>query len=307
MIIANLYGGIGNQLFQYCFVHAIAKRNGQRVYLNKVGFKDRSDGHGEFLLDGVVFKGMDDHLLCKKFESVLIKSAWKMSDIFIPRNTSKSEMESIFLKRARHGFLWTHRAEKLFSSWEELSVKVPFLFVDGYFQWPELMKDIIDNMKENVFFRLSLDSKNAEYMDRIINSESVCMHIRRGDYLNFPSLQVCNYDYYYQGMKWILSCVRNPVFFVFSDDIDWVQDNYFFPGNVIYIKGKNISSIELHLMCSCKHFILSNSSFGWWAQALCKNNEKYVVVPSPWYADGRRAAVYLEDFHIIRTQGSSGY
>ena len=306
MIIVNLYGGIGNQLFQYCFAHTVGEKLGQAIYVNKVGFENRNDGHGEFLTDGLSFKGMQDCMLYKKSELLFTKLAWKVSDLFVARS-KPYDMEELFLKRARHGFIWSHRAECLLTSFDKLIVKAPVVFIDGYFQWPKMMEDTIRYMREHVIFRHSIDGKNEEYRKRIIESESVCVHIRRGDYARFPALQICNYDYYRQAMEWIISRILHPVFYIFSDDMEWVREHYRFSWDVVYMEERNISSVELHLMSSCKHFVLSNSSFSWWAQALCGNDNKSVVVPSPWVTDGRKPAVYLQEFHVIKTAGKADF
>ena len=307
MIIANLYGGIGNQLFQYCFAHTVSETVRQPVYLNRIGFENRNDGHGEFLMDGIAFRQMQDRLLCKKSALLFVKSAWKISDLFLPRNKPETDVEELFLKRAGYGFLWSHRAERLLTSWDRLRVNAPIVFIDGYFQWPGLMERTIDHMRKHADFKLPLHGRNEEYKKQVTESESVCVHIRRGDYANFPSLQVCNYDYYRQAMEWIRSKVSRPVFYIFSDDMEWVREHYRFPWDVAYIEGRNISSVELHLMSCCKHFILSNSSFSWWAQALCRIDNKFVVVPSPWFTDDREPEVYLKEFHVIKTTGEADF
>lgn len=307
MIIANLYGGIGNQLFQYCFAHAVGERVRQTVYLNKVGFENRSDGHGEFLTDGITFREMQDRLLCKKSELLFVKAAWKMSDLFAARGKQGSDAEAFFLKRAGYGFIWSHSAESLLVSWDKLTVKSPVVFIDGYFQWPMLMGDTIAHMKEHAVFERPLEGANAIYREQILRNESVCVHIRRGDYTKFPHLQVCNYGYYLQAMEWIRSRILHPVFYLFSDDMEWVREHYQFPGDVVYIEERNVSSVELHLMSCCRHFVLSNSSFSWWAQALCRNDNKLVTVPSPWVMDGRKPAVYLPEFHVIKTVGKADF
>ena len=241
--------------------------------------------------------------MCKKSELMLVKAAWRISDLFAARTKPGADDEELFLKRAEYGFIWSHRAESLLTSWDELRVKSPVVFLDGYFQWPQLMEHTIECMREYAVFEQPLNGKNAVYRDQIEGSESICIHIRRGDYARFPSLQVCNYDYYRQATEWIMSKTSHPVFYLFSDDVEWVREHYRFPVNVIYIEERNISSVELHLMSCCKHFILSNSSFGWWAQALCRNADKLVVVPSPWFMDDRKPEVYLKEFYVIKTTG----
>ena len=112
------------------------------------------------------------------------------------------------------------------------------------------------------------------------------MHIRRGDYLSpkYKHLNVCDYQYYFESMNYIISKLNNPTFFIFSntsDDLDWIKENYSLPGKIVYVKNDNPDYEELRLMYSCKHFIISNSTFSWWAQYL-SNNSGIVIAPEIW-------------------------
>jgi hypothetical protein len=86
-------------------------------------------------------------------------------------------------------------------------------------------------------------------------------------------------------MKIMKEAVKNPYFFIFSDDIDWAIENFNeLDGNLIFVKNKDLTDIEeLLLMSSCKHNIIANSTFSWWAAWLNKNDEKKVIAPDPWF------------------------
>ena len=80
-----------------------------------------------------------------------------------------------------------------------------------------------------------------------------------------------------------------PVVYAFSDDPQWVKENIQlnFPTRYVdHNKGKS-SYEDLRLMSNCKHQVIANSSFSWWAAWLNANENKKVIAPSKWFADER--------------------
>ena len=84
-------------------------------------------------------------------------------------------------------------------------------------------------------------------------------------------------------MDEIKKYVENPTFIFFSDDIDWVRQNIKVDVPCYYESGSDPVWEKLRLMYSCKHFIISNSSFSWWAQYLGRYSGKFVISPDHWY------------------------
>ena len=108
-------------------------------------------------------------------------------------------------------------------------------------------------------------------------------------------------------MKKITEQVENPVFYVFSnssDDINWIKENYDFSDyNVEYVDLNNPDYEELRLMYSCKHFIISNSTFSWWAQYLCENENKIVIAPSEWNRHfDDCSGIYMPEWQVIEVE-----
>lgn len=127
--------------------------------------------------------------------------------------------------------------------------------------------------------------KNKKFLEKIQNNESICISIRRGDFLKkeFSKIHyVCNDEYFYKAVSIIKQEVKNPLFVVFSDDIDWVKKNMNFGADAIYEDGTDPLWEKVRLMSSCKHFIISNSTFSWWTQYLSKNKNKIVIAPMYW-------------------------
>jgi hypothetical protein len=128
--------------------------------------------------------------------------------------------------------------------------------------------------------------KNKKLYNIIKNSNSVCITIRRGDFVTNPEFKkvhfICDEEYFQNAIKIIKEKINDPTFIVFSDDVDWVKKNMGFGEPTFYEDGTDQIFEKLRLMYSCKHFIISNSTFSWWAQYLSRNEEKVVVAPKKW-------------------------
>jgi len=116
--------------------------------------------------------------------------------------------------------------------------------------------------------------------------ESVCVHVRRGDYVKLKWNEACSYGYYERAIKFMKEKLTSPLFYFFSnthDDIEWIKSNWEFQdANIKYVDLSNPDYEELRLMYSCKNFIIANSSFSWWGAYLAGNKDKIVCAPSKW-------------------------
>lgn len=123
-----------------------------------------------------------------------------------------------------------------------------------------------------------------EIANKIENTNSVSIHVRRGDFMNAENWSifgsVCTIDYFKEAINKMNNLLENPHYFIFSNDIDWVKQNLSFENFTIIDcnKGKN-SWIDMMLMSKCKHNINSNSTFSWWGSWLNKNEDKNIIVP----------------------------
>ena len=130
-------------------------------------------------------------------------------------------------------------------------------------------------------------SENEALYNIINSTNSICVSIRRGDYLydEFKSkFFVCDKSYFDHAIKMANELISNPVFIFFSDDIEWVKENIKIDAPSYYESGNDPVWEKLRLMYSCKHFIISNSTFSWWAQYLSRNtNNKIVISPDHWF------------------------
>lgn len=164
-----------------------------------------------------------------------------------------------------------------------------YYYYDGYFQNEKYFIDIRDDILKAFTLKPPIDEKNQEILDIIKNTNSVSLHVRRGDYVTIESANkfhgTCPLKYYRKAIKYIEKHVKNPHFFLLSDDIDWVVKNLKIehPCTIINFNQEK-DYFDMHLMKHCKHNIVANSSFSWWGAWLNDNPKKIVIAPKKWVA-----------------------
>lgn len=161
---------------------------------------------------------------------------------------------------------------------------------NGWWQNEKYFIDIENNIRQEFTLKNPLSEKYTNIIKQIENTESVSVHVRRGDYVNNSKTKalhdVCGLDYYEKAIDIIKAQINNPTFFVFSDDIDWAAKNLPVNPNAYYVsnlKGEDFE--ELALMSQCKHNIIANSTFSWWGAWLNNNPGKIVVAPKQWFTN----------------------
>src|SRR5262249_39041231 len=122
----------------------------------------------------------------------------------------------------------------------------------------------------------------------ILSTDAVGLHVRRGDYLlpEGAHMHIIGMDYYRRAAELISERVLNPHFFVFSDDIQWCARtlDIRYPHTFVVQDqpSERWTAADFRLMTLCKHFVIANSTFSWWAAWLGSHQDKIVVAPSEW-------------------------
>lgn len=178
------------------------------------------------------------------------------------------------------------------------------LIIYGKFENSLFFNDIRPILQREFTPKHEILDSNRELYDVIKKSNSVCVHIRRGDFLSDEfrkDFYVCDEKYYIEAINLILEKVDNPVFFFCSNDIDWVKKNIHIKAPCFYEPQDNPLWETFRMMYSCKHFIISNSTLSWWAQYLAENKNKIVISPDHWYNNPKKDiyARLLEE-HFIK-------
>lgn len=169
---------------------------------------------------------------------------------------------------------------------------------DGYWQNKDYMSPELDI----TFKALPLNERNKDILEKIKSTNSVSIHVRRGDYLKYPEIYggICTAEYYTKALAIINERMANPSFYVFSDDIEWCRKNMNVP-DAEYIdwnKG-NDSIYDMYLMSKCKANIIANSTFSYWGAKISKND--IVTYPKRWFANMEARRIFPNNWFSIQT------
>lgn len=163
------------------------------------------------------------------------------------------------------------------------------VYLVGYWQSEKYFKNIEEILRSELTIKHNQGPDNQAMSCLINQTESVSLHIRRGDYVSNPiSYQahgICSLDYYRAAVETLTKTVKQPHFFIFSDDIEWAQENLKLdhPLTNVSNNGEVQDYEDLRLISHCKHHIIANSSFSWWGAWLCSHSQKIVIAPKKWF------------------------
>ncbi len=197
-----------------------------------------------------------------------------------------------------------HFRENGFECFNEKVLMLPDgAYLDGYFQSDKYFQEYADIIRKDFEVSVPASAQNIEIITKIQSVNAVSLHIRRGDYVKNSNTQalhgLCNAEYYKNAIAYIAAKIENPVFFIFSDDIAWAQENMKTGFEQYYIDFNNASQNheDLRLMKNCKHHIIANSTFSWWGAWLNPSLDKIVTIPSVWFSG------YNYDTHDLYPDG----
>ncbi|MEJ2594741.1 MAG: alpha-1,2-fucosyltransferase [bacterium] len=284
MIISQIIGGLGNQLFQYATAKNLSLFLDQELYLD-LNFFDTYHNPDVFRLDkyNVNFKIADQKDI-DRLKRVQAKG--------IPAKIYRKIFKQPYYLNARNHFdqRWLLR-----NDWNQLK-KHEDVYLSGYMANPYYFHKIENLIKKEFTLKDELNPVNKNMLRRIKSCESVMLHVRRGDYVNNDFFISQPVSYYLNAIEKITAKVTKPVFFVFSDDVEWTRKNIKADGEMIYcdINDGKTDYMELALMSACSHAIIANSTFSWWGAWLIDNPDKTVIAPLNWYSDPKSQAIYLK-------------
>lgn len=277
MIIMKIQGGLGNQLFQYALGRNLAYKNNTTLKLDISWY--RTQEYRSFELDQFNIQAdiaTDAEVLSfakykKRGRKILFWYNWLIAD------ESKYVREKTFI----------------FNS-HILDIKDD-TYLDGVWPFEKYFQNIADIIRSEFTLKNPLGSVAQTVHNDILTKESISICIRRGDFVSIQKVHdihgLLPMDYYREAVKIISARVKNPHFFVFSDDIEWVKENFTLDHPVTYVSDGHMrisSTEEFVLMSHCKHTVSANSSFSWWAGWLNKNPSKIVIFPQKWFKDESR-------------------
>lgn len=272
MIIVRLMGGMGNQMFQYAAAYNLGRILQQKILIDKSEYlfhRGRSFGLRELKLCEIT----KNRLGKLKYHQYKLKK-WIVE--FYERNILNTELANSITVRGlyRYGIVVEYNEVETKIHWDRLTHK-NMIYLSGFFQGVRYFKEYEAEIKK-LYIDKILTGRNVTYENKI------CVHIRCGDYIGNPHFQVCTQQYYIDAVNVILDKFPDAVPIIFSDDIKYVKKNMQFPFQCIFSNEKR-EKRALDEMRKCRYFVLSNSSFSWWAQELCEYKNKIVTAPAYWH------------------------
>lgn len=271
MITVELRGGLGNQLFQYAAGIALSEFHGVKLNVDITQLKEPDEILGtyrRYCLSNLLKEPQLSSSETPKYLSIPII---KKIDKILP-----TQLKSIFYEKHFH-------YNPLF--WKTKKT----VYLRGNFQSYKYFQDYKEQVLKLLVFKQKINEESVNSFNNISNTNSLAIHIRRGDYVSnkiaSDVLGTLNIDYYKSALEHINSKTQVENIYVFSDDLKWAKENLSFitTPNYIDATGKDKDIIEFNLMKSCKHQIIANSSFSWWAAYLNPNPNKIIIAPQKWF------------------------
>lgn len=274
MIIIKVNGGLGNQLQQYALYEKM-KSIGKDVKLDLSWFYQEHEITSKRALELDNFPGIHYNTATKEEIDFLLGK----------RTIINKALEKIHLKTS------PVYVEK--QMYDPSIFTMDNIILEGYWACEGYYADRISNLQEQIQFPSNLSRENLDMKEKMQKGNSVSIHIRRGDYLTKENQKmfggICTEEYYKVAIQRIEDKVKNPYFYVFSDDPDYVKKQY--EGrefSIVDINHGSDSYLDMYLMSQCKHNICANSTFSFWGARLNRNKEKMMIRPlkqknSDWY------------------------
>lgn len=259
MIIIKIKGGLGNQMFQYAIAKAFSLETKR-----------------PFQLDISIFESYKLHNYGLHHFNI-------QSNFYLPESKWKRKLKKIFNKvvfynEDHHAFNFNPNL---------IQTKSDILFLEGYYQSEKYFLKYEKEIRADFEIVSPLKQQTIETVAYMQKVNAVAIHFRRGDYVGNSLYETNKSTYYTEALEYIEAKVENPVYFLFSDDMPWVKNNFKTNFETHYIDFNDAATNfeDLKLMSSCKHNIITNSSFSWWGAWLNSNPNKIVVAPKVWFND----------------------
>jgi len=277
LIITNIIGGLGNQMFQYAAARHLSLKLASDLKV------DISDFSGYKLHQGFEL----DRLFNIDAKPALDEDVSKIIGVQ-KYNLMRRILRKRQLKYLRHK---NYIVEPHFNYWDGVNYLNDNSYLDGYWQSERYFDDNADKIRAEFTFKIPFSKINSEIAAHILQVNAISLHVRRGDYVTNPKnayIGFCSLDYYKAAINQMISKIKDPIFFIFSDDIAWVKNNLLFANQAVFVDhNKNTESYnDMRLMSLCKHHIIANSSFSWWGAWLNTNPDKLVIAPKNWFRNG---------------------
>lgn len=276
MVIVQLEGGLGNQLFQYAAGHALALRT-----------------HTELRLDlGQLGDGRYRPYRLGIFD-LEARPARKGEIPFEFRQPHRSPLARKVVGRLPRRLLEQLGGgprvvrESGFAFHDSVVRVTGDVYLVGFWQSPRYFEDAAEVIRSDLALSPGRVGVRADLAAEVGQNGTVSVHVRRGDYVSHALMSPCSVAYYERALELLATRVQLRRVYVFSDDIAWARKELQFAAPTIFVSAPDGRSdmADFFLMGLCQHHVIANSSFSWWAAWLGRHLHGYVVSPSRWFND----------------------
>lgn len=277
MVIVRFKGGMGNQMFQYALGLQLARQLSTGLTFDPTNLLYRNNP------PDFVYRNYDLDVFQPK-ETNFIAAPALLAPVF-----------NLRVKKLSQGLRWLVARnypvikEKHFH-FDPTVLARPRegVIYDGWWQSPKYFAGVEDKVRRDFCFSRAIIPASRELLSRIENANAICLNVRRTDFLKVDTLNATNKEYFLRGADYLGRKLSEPRFFVFSDDVTWCRENIKLDHPTEFVehghKGYKFGNY-MQLMTRCKHFLIPNSSFAWWAAWLNTGADKVVVAPEDWFTD----------------------
>lgn len=276
MICVRLKGGMGNQMFQYALGLQLAENLNTNLKLDVSNLLYRNKG------EDFVYRNYDLDVF--RIEPSFLARPQVLAPLF---NLRVKPLGKLLRKLVAGRYPVVEEPHFHFAP-ELLDQARQGVLYEGWFQSPKYFAGVEDQVRKAFTYRHELIPESRDLLARIESSNAVCLNVRRTDFLTTDVLNATDEAFFQRGVRHVREHVESPQVFVFSDDIEWCRENLKFSVPTEFVghehKGFKFGNY-LRLMQSCKHFVIPNSSFAWWAAWLNTRPGKIVVAPKMWFTD----------------------
>ena len=300
MIYVDLKGRIGNQLFIYAYAEALRKkrnRNEKIVFLDYPVLNQKWVNSLKYYnLENVEFIHDNSYPLHVKMKRYLLRKMYSLADagdyLKIARIENKFKPLLTFLGviSCENGYIDVANNNRR------------NLYVSGYFQCPKFFACIDQELIDKFRLQSEIEKLCDVDVNKIKESNSVCISIKVEHNVGNSMYDVCSREYWEKAINYIVNNVENPLFFICSDNVQYVREHFIDTAkyNTICQNSNLPVHVSLAIMGLCKHFIIGNTSYGWWAQHISLYKNKIVVAPSRWYNVEMPVDIYESNWYLIK-------
>lgn len=275
MILVKLHDGLSNQMFQYAAARRLAAVHSTSVRIDTSWYDN--------IPVGATPRTYELHKLQITGTRA---SRWETIGTDGVRSTSRHQVPVALYRKVRPRYRFV--SERHFHFDPEILDLRNNVCLFGYWMSEKYFADAAEIIRREFGFRDPPSPKNEKYAQRMRESDSVAIHVRRADYTMDPTVKanqgLCGVEYYRRALDLVRERLPDPCIFVFSDDLDWARDNLPIGDDAEFVSHNRgaTSHEDLRLMSHARHNIIANSSFSWWGAWLNDNETKLVLAPERW-------------------------